>query len=117
MDQVMFQPLDERKRRFLLANGLAESFTREQAACLWQEPDSDALLDALTQENAFISREGESGVYRYHNMLRDVVRSRFKELPAPEQGNCLAGWGVGSLGRGNTFRPQRPFTGPATGSA
>lgn len=109
MDQVMFQPLDERKRRFLLANGLAESFTREQAACLWQEPDSDALLDALTQENAFISREGESGVYRYHNMLRDVVRSRFKELPAPEQGELLGRLGSWQLGQGEYVQAAETF--------
>ncbi len=85
MDQVMYQPLDERKQRFLLVNGVTEAFTREQAMYLWQEDDGGELLDALTQENAFISHHDEGDVYRYHNMLRTVVNSHFKALTAEEQ--------------------------------
>ena len=89
MNQVMFEPLDERKQRFLLVNGLSDAFTREQAAWLWQEPDAYELLDDLTEENAFISYVGESGIYRYHNMLRDVVRARFRALPESGQYEIL----------------------------
>ncbi len=38
MDQVMYEPLDARKQRFLFVNGLTESFSRKQAAYLWREP-------------------------------------------------------------------------------
>ncbi len=95
MDQVMLQPLDERKRKFLLVNSLTDFFTEEQAAYMWQDPDCDAFLDALTQENAFIFHDVESGAYRYHNMLQDVVKHYFRALPESEQREIkarLAGW-------------------------
>ena len=44
MEQVMFEPLDERRRFFLLDLCMAEAFTAEQAAFVWREPDADALL-------------------------------------------------------------------------
>ncbi len=89
MDEVMYQPLDDRKRRFLLVNGLSDTFTREQAAYMWQEPGSEELLDNLTQENAFISMDPKSGTYRYHNMLRDVVKTHFSALAKDEQREML----------------------------
>lgn len=85
MDQVMYQPLDERKKRFLLVNSLSDAFTSEQAAFLWQEADAGELLRVLTQENAFISFDGVNGTYSYHNMLRNVVHSHFQKLPGEEQ--------------------------------
>ena len=116
MDQVMYQPLDERKQRFLLVNGMAESFTREQAGHLWQGDDSDTLLDALTQENAFISHDAESGVYRYHNMLRDVVNWHFQAIPKGGSGNCLACLDSGRWSRVSISRPTIHSMMPATGS-
>lgn len=111
MDQVMFEPLDERKRRFLLVNGLSDDFTREQAAYLWQEPDSDELLDALTQENAFIAQDGGGGVYRYHNMLRDVVGSHFRRLPEGERRGLLARLGEWQLSQGEYEHAAKAFYG------
>ena len=62
MEQVMFEPLDERRRFFLLDICMAEAFTAEQAAFVWREPDADALLHDLTHNNAFII-ESSPGVY------------------------------------------------------
>ena len=44
IEQVMFDPLDERRRCFLLYNCVTEEFTRAQAAFVWQEADADVLL-------------------------------------------------------------------------
>lgn len=109
MDQVMYQPLDERKQRFLLVNGISESFTREQAGRLWQGDDSDTLLDALTQENAFISHDAESGLYRYHNMLQAVVRVHFQALPEGERRELLALLGQWQLERGDYLQAADTF--------
>lgn len=40
MEQVMFEPLDERRRFFLLDICMAEAFTAEQATFVWREPDA-----------------------------------------------------------------------------
>ena len=69
IEQVMFEPLGERQRLFLLDICMAEDFTAEQAAFVWQAPDADALLHDLTHNNAFIT-EGAPGVYRCHHMLQ-----------------------------------------------
>ena len=79
MEQVMFEPLDERRRFFLLDICMAEAFTAEQAAFVWREPDADALLHDLTHNNAFITT-GDAGVYRCHHMLRMLLRRKFALL-------------------------------------
>ncbi|MDO4553380.1 MAG: LuxR C-terminal-related transcriptional regulator [Bacillota bacterium] len=97
MEQVVFSPQPERRRRFLSVNSLPDGFTLEQAAALWQEADCAGLLDALSHENAFISRS-DNGVYRYHYMLRQVAIRSFKRLPEAEQAQYqarLARWHMG----------------------
>ena len=63
IEQVMFEPLPERQRLFLLDNCMAEDFSAAQAAFVWQAPDADVLLHDLTHNNAFIT-ESNPGVYR-----------------------------------------------------
>lgn len=109
MDQVMFQPLDGRKKRFLLLNGMTDDFTREQAAYLWEEPDGGALLDELTQDNGFITCDGESRVYRFHNMLRNVVRSHFRELSETEQKRLSARLGRWHMKQGEYVQAAETF--------
>ena len=82
MEQVMLQPLDDRRQLFLLENCMTDSFTAQQAAFVWQEPDADALLRDLTRNNAFITVSG-TGTYRCHHMLQQLLRRKFARL-APE---------------------------------
>ena len=89
IEQVMFEPLDERRRLFLLDNCMAEDFTAGQAAFVWQAPDADALLHDLTHNNAFIT-ESAPGVYRYHHMLRQLLRRKFALLPQDAQADACA---------------------------
>ena len=89
IEQVMFEPLGERQRLFLLDICMAEDFTAEQAAFVWQAPDADALLHDLTHNNAFIT-EGAPGVYRYHHMLRQLLRRKFALLPQEQQAAACA---------------------------
>ena len=84
IEQVMFEPLPERQRLFLLDNCMAEDFSAAQAAFVWQAPDADVLLHDLTHNNAFIT-ESTPGVYRYHHMLRQLLRRKFALLPQSAQ--------------------------------
>ncbi len=89
IEQVMLEPLPERQRRFLLDICMAEDFTAEQAAFVWQEPDADALLHDLTHNNAFIT-ESTPGVYRCHHMLRQLLCRKFALLPQEQQAAACA---------------------------
>ncbi len=78
IDQVLLNPLPERQREFLILIGMANEFTADQAAYLWQHPDAVELLTSLSKNNAFITRN-ENGIYRYHHMLRHCTRHKFAE--------------------------------------
>lgn len=80
IDQVLLNPLPERQREFLVLIGMADEFTADQAAYLWQHPDTVKLLSALSKNNAFITRN-ENGIYRCHHMLRHCTRQKFAEKP------------------------------------
>lgn len=111
IEQVMLDPLDERRRLFLLKNCLTEEFTAEQACFVWQEADGEALLHDLTHNNAFITT-GDAGVYRCHHMLRMLLRRKFALLDEARSSRSAAGSAVvqpggrGAAGRG-VFLPRR----------
>lgn len=87
IDEVLFRPLSQRQRAFLIRLGLPDDFTAEEAAFLWPEGDAAELLESLTEQNAFITCT--DGVYRYHNMLRSCAREKFTLLPDAERRACL----------------------------
>lgn len=87
IDEVLFRPLSQRQRAFLIRLGLPDDFTAEEAAFLWPEGDAAELLESLTEQNAFITCT--DGVYRYHNMLRSCAREKFTLLPDAECRACL----------------------------
>lgn len=82
--EVLLKPLPRRQREFLVLIGITEEFTQPQAAWLWQHEDVGELLSALTETNAFITKDA-NGVYRCHHMLRQSARQEFSLLPEAEQ--------------------------------
>ena len=61
--QVLLAPLPERQREFLILLGMTDEFTAELAAYLWRHHDAQDLLDSLSKNNAFITKN-ENGIYR-----------------------------------------------------
>lgn len=84
IDQILLAPLSKRQQEFLILIGITDGFTKEEAAYLWQQHDTEELLQSLSQSNAFITRN-ENGVYRYHHMLRQCTRQKFSQLPIARQ--------------------------------
>ena len=87
IDEVLFRPLGDRERNFLTRLGVPDEFTAEEARFLWPEEDAEDILAKLTEQNAFITRDGE--VYRYHNMLRSCARERFSRMEEGERRDYL----------------------------
>ena len=84
IDQVLLEPLPEQHKEFLILIGMADEFTAKQASYLWQKDNAKELIDTLSKNNAFITRN-ESGIYRYHHMLLQCTRQKFAEKPKDYQ--------------------------------
>lgn len=78
IDQVLLEPLAEKQKEFLILIGMADEFTVKQASYLWQNGNAKDLIDSLSKNNAFITKN-ENGIYRYHHMLLQCTRQKFSE--------------------------------------
>ena len=96
--------------------GITDNFTTEEAAYLWQQPDTEALLQSLSQSNAFITRN-ENGVYRYHHMLRECTRQKFAKLPADRQAAAYVRLGDWHLSQQNYVTAELSITGRRHGTS
>jgi LuxR family maltose regulon positive regulatory protein len=65
---------------FLRRTSVAERLTGEYADWLTREPGGARILDQLDRENSFVARD-ESGQYRYHPCLREVLLAELRRTP------------------------------------
>jgi LuxR family transcriptional regulator, maltose regulon positive regulatory protein len=65
---------------FLRQTSVAERLTGEYADWLTREPGGARILDQLDRENSFVARD-ESGQYRYHPCLREVLLAELRRTP------------------------------------
>ncbi len=65
---------------FLRRTCVAERLTGEYADWLTREPGGARILDQLDRENSFVARD-ESGQYRYHPCLREVLLAELRRTP------------------------------------
>ncbi len=80
INRILLDPLPEKSREFLILCGMTEEFTKNQAIYLWKNEEAIKLLESLTKNNAFITKN-DSGIYRYHHMLQQCTRQKFSEKP------------------------------------
>ena len=114
IDQVLLEPLPEQHKEFLILIGMADEFTAKQASYLWQKDNAKELIDTLSKNNAFITRN-ESGIYRYHHMLLQCTRQKFAEKPKDYQLEAIIGLVNGFLSRRNISVPIMPLEKPRIG--
>lgn len=85
MGMVLFQPLDEREKRFFTALGAVPAFTGELARAIWGDDDSTLLLEREKRGNAFLTYREETGIYRFHQLLLEYMERLFAALPETQQ--------------------------------
>lgn len=98
IDQVLLEPLPESHKEFLVLIGMPDEFTVKQASYLWQNSNAKDLIDSLSKNNAFITKN-ENGIYRYHHMLLQCTRQKFAEKSQDYQRNSYQRLGLWYLGR------------------
>ncbi|MDO5422437.1 MAG: LuxR C-terminal-related transcriptional regulator [Eubacteriales bacterium] len=91
---AMIDPLSQKQREFLAVMGLADEFTAEMARFVTGNPDTESLLTALTEQNAFVKRLPGGGTFRFHHMMKECAERTFLTLPKEKQSAYLSRLGL-----------------------
>lgn len=94
MDDALLSPLPEEQRQFLLALCMADDFTADMAAFITQKENSTEMLRTSVENNAFISVLPDQITYRFHHMLKECTRRRFRCLPKAARNDLLERYGT-----------------------
>ena len=82
---AMIDPLPPGRQEFLAVMGLADEFTAEMALFVTENPETDAIIQDLTCQNAFVTRLPDSQRYRFHHMMKECALRKFRTLPEQSQ--------------------------------
>ena len=82
---AMIDPLPPGRQEFLAVMGLADEFTAEMARFVTENPETDAIIQDLTCQNAFVTRLPDSQSYRFHHMMKECALRKFRTLPEQSQ--------------------------------
>ena len=82
---AMIDPLPPGRQEFLAVMGLADEFTAEMACFVTENPETDAIIQDLTCQNAFVTRLPDSQRYRFHHMMKECALRKFRTLPEQAQ--------------------------------
>lgn len=85
---AMIDPLPPDRQEFLAVMGLADEFTAEMARFVTENPETDAIIQDLTCQNAFVTRLPDSQRYRFHHMMKECALRKFRTLPEQSQICC-----------------------------
>ena len=82
---ALIDPLPARQREFIAVMGLADEFTVEMAQFITGNQNTERLLTALTEQNAFAVRLPDGVTYRFHHMMKDCAERAFAALKPERQ--------------------------------
>ena len=82
---AMIDPLPPGRQEFLAVMGLADEFTAEMARFVTENPETDAIIQDLTCQNAFVTRLPDSQRYRFHHMMKECALRKFRTPPEQSQ--------------------------------
>ena len=75
--RVVYQPLTEELKEFLLCICLFPSLTEAQAQAMWRQDDAAALLRQLLAQNAFTQFNARTRTYQIHTIFVEYLRRLF----------------------------------------
>ena len=82
---AMIDPLPPRRQEFLAVMGLADEFTVEMAQFISGNKNAAALIAAMTEQNAFVTRLADGGTFRFHHMMKSCAERAFRTLRPEKQ--------------------------------
>ena len=81
----MIAPLPSKRREFLAVMGLADEFTVEMAETVTGSKNTAAILQTLTEQNAFVKRLPDGVTFRFHHMMKDCAERTFHTMEPRRQ--------------------------------
>ena len=82
---AMIDPLPSKRREFLAVMGLADEFTVEMAETVTGSKNTAAILQTLTEQNAFVKRLSDGVTFRFHHMMKDCAERTFHTMEPRRQ--------------------------------
>ena len=82
---AMIDPLPSKRREFLAVMGLADEFTVEMAETVTGSKNTAAILQTLTEQNAFVKRLPDGVTFRFHHMMKDCAERTFHTMEPQRQ--------------------------------
>ena len=82
---AMIDPLPEKQREFLAVMGLADEFTVQMAQFVTGDAHAEALLTALTEQNAFVKCLPDGVTFRFHHMMKECAERTFLPMETRKQ--------------------------------
>jgi LuxR family maltose regulon positive regulatory protein len=94
---------DDERRDFLLRVSISDELTADFCDAMTHRNDSAKVLDAMVQENAFISVDEEK-VYRFHHLFQDFLRHLLERENEKLKKGLYQQAGDWYLSQGNYYR-------------
>ena len=82
---ALIDPLPPQRQEFLAVMGLADEFSAEMARFITEYPETDQILAALTEQNAFVTRLSDGVTFRFHHMMKACAEQAFAQLEPAKQ--------------------------------
>lgn len=82
---ALIDPLPPQRQEFLAVMGLADEFSAEMARFITEDPETDQILAALTEQNAFVTRLSDGVTFRFHHMMKACAEQAFAQLEPAKQ--------------------------------
>ena len=82
---AMIDPLPKGPREFLIVMGLADEFTIDMAREITGNPETEKILQFLTEQNAFVKRLADGVTFRFHHMMKECAERAFSQLDSKKQ--------------------------------
>lgn len=98
---AMIDPLPSKRREFLAVMGLADEFTVEMAETVTGSKNTAAILQTLTEQNAFVKRLPDGVTFRFHHMMKDCAERTFHTMEPRRQAFTIIDMVSGTKRMGN----------------
>ena len=83
--RAMIEPLSAKQREFLAVMGIADEFSAEMAVFVTEDEKVRAMLNILTEQNAFVKCLADGVTFRFHHMMKECANRVFAALDEEKQ--------------------------------
>lgn len=107
--KVVYRPLSDELKEFLLCICLFDCVTLPQASAMWRQDNAAELLKELMAQNAFIQYDRHNQTYQLHNIFTGYLRGIFSKREEADRREIWRTAGKWYLQTGNYLMSMEAF--------